>query len=259
MKAKFSEFSFGFALTHELVTVFPRLSEAVPTFPSLREEGREGGWDVRLSGRGFFVFLQFKLSDYMVRESAKQWPQFNRPYFRFPIMPSKHSNQHELLLKCERSSPTHFVYYAAPAFNFPNELNDAFLHRRAVSRTAFVRPSSIGNLPDNNEHYIAFDGPHNFYRYSEPVQIENTVFGANFYEELHERANNVQLERFDDEAFIRLSNRLKQILFEEENFSAELLDSLDSLPPAERAVYLTRTFFDSELLLLYPDERSSEF
>jgi hypothetical protein len=88
MKAHFSEFSYGYALTHELVNRFSTFVCAAPVFPSLVEEGRSGGgYDVQLDlrghSRGYLLFLQFKLSEFMVRSKASQWEDFGGPYFRF--------------------------------------------------------------------------------------------------------------------------------------------------------------------------------
>ncbi len=66
MKARFSEFGYGYTVTEELVRAVRRIKPSVPApfFPSLYKEGQSGfGYDMRL--RGVPVFLQFKLSEYM--------------------------------------------------------------------------------------------------------------------------------------------------------------------------------------------------
>jgi hypothetical protein len=255
MKAEFFDFSFGFALTHELVGRYGRLARAAPEFPSLFDEGRGKGYDVNLGFRGFFLFLQFKLADLMFRRSAKQWPWFRRPYFRFALMPLRHSQQHSMLLDCELGSPHHFVYYAAPALHSSEDFNAAFLTGAAVSRTAFVRPSSIGYLPDRGEHHVVFDllGRH-FYMCSEPSFVEGAAFGDGFVEELYGRAQTLQPQVIDEEAFAALANKLKLIVAERRNLPLDLMERLESLPPVERAVYMGRTFLDSELLVLHSEE-----
>jgi len=71
MTPDISEFSYGFALTHELIALAGEPLRAAPIFPSLIEEGRAGGgYDVHLDVPGFPLFLQFKRSDCMVRRSA---------------------------------------------------------------------------------------------------------------------------------------------------------------------------------------------
>lgn len=71
MKAQFSEFSYGFTLTHELAKLSRNKLRAAPEFPSLLEEGKAGGgYDVRLT-YGRPLLLQFKLSEFMKGESLK--------------------------------------------------------------------------------------------------------------------------------------------------------------------------------------------
>jgi hypothetical protein len=38
---------------------------------------------LRGHSRGYLLFLQFKLSEFMVRSKASQWEDFGGPYFRF--------------------------------------------------------------------------------------------------------------------------------------------------------------------------------
>ena len=74
MTPEISEFSYGFALTNELVGWAPLA--AAPIFPSLLEEGKAGGgYDVHLDAPGTPLYLQFKRSDCMKRKSAKEISQ----------------------------------------------------------------------------------------------------------------------------------------------------------------------------------------
>jgi hypothetical protein len=102
MKSRFSEFSYGFAITNELVGLTSL--RAAPIFPSLIEEGKQGiGYDVMLDAPGIPLYLQFKRSDLMVRGTARekraaiangQW--LDVPFHRFPITPVQESSQHLL-------------------------------------------------------------------------------------------------------------------------------------------------------------------
>lgn len=72
MQSKISEFSYGFALINELVG-WVNL-QAAPIFPSLLEEGKEGGgYDVKLDAPGIPLLIQFKRSECMTRRSAKEF------------------------------------------------------------------------------------------------------------------------------------------------------------------------------------------
>jgi hypothetical protein len=134
MKPDISEFSYGFALTNELIDRYKLRSAGAPEFPSLYKEGKSGGYDVKLAG--ILVFLQFKLSDCMVKSSAGESDLLKVPYYRMHLRPLRHSAQHDLLLALERDDEN-LVYYAAPEFHKPNELSLAFTARSVSEKTAF--------------------------------------------------------------------------------------------------------------------------
>ncbi|MFT6958911.1 MAG: hypothetical protein ACJAYC_003935 [Halieaceae bacterium] len=110
MKSQFSEFTYGYALTEEMSKTY--MFKSVPTFPSLIEEGRVGGYDVSLDISGTPIFLQFKRSDYLSRANAKYYSLFSSQYYRFNLHALKYSKQHNLLLALERKGQ--FVFYVAP-------------------------------------------------------------------------------------------------------------------------------------------------
>lgn len=73
MKPNISEFSYGYALTDELVHASGITITGAPVFPSLYSEGQAGGgWDVRIDRPGVPLFLQFKLSDKMKRGNCRE-------------------------------------------------------------------------------------------------------------------------------------------------------------------------------------------
>lgn len=158
MKPDFSKFSYGYAVTEELVTQHKASLIAAPLFPSLYDEGKAGGgYDVKIPITGTPVFLQFKLSDQLERKNAKEHRDglLGIPYFRMHIRPNKHSDQHNLLLALETSGET--VYYIAPEFYRPEELNDFYLNSVVVANSAAFTPSAIGPMPDDDQHYVVFE------------------------------------------------------------------------------------------------------
>ncbi|MCB5412020.1 hypothetical protein [Pseudogemmobacter faecipullorum] len=170
MKAEISEFSYGFALTNELVG-WLALS-AAPVFPSLIEEGKAGGgYDVKLDRPGVPLFLQFKRSHCMIRRTAREYRAvvatggaLNVPYYRFPITEASTSDQHEMMLALDDGS--NLVFYAAPRFHQIHEINQAWSRADVARRSLFVAPSTIGTL-DDEQHHVAFDGA-NTWLCSEP-------------------------------------------------------------------------------------------
>lgn len=165
MIPEISEFSYGFALTNELVGWIELF--AAPIFPSLLEEGKAGGgYDVKLDRPGAPLYLQFKRSECMTRRSAREYRSVRDrggllpvPFYRFPITEKAKSDQHELLLALD-ITPNH-VFYAAPRFHRLSEINDAWRASAVASRSVFVLPSDIGSL-DDERHTVAFDGSNNW-------------------------------------------------------------------------------------------------
>lgn len=160
MLPEISEFSYGFALTNELVG-WVELS-AAPVFPSLIEEGKTGGgYDVKLDRPGAPLYLQFKRSEFMTRRSAKEFRSVRDqggvlaiPFYRFAITEAAKSDQHELLLALD-TSPNH-VFYVAPRFHRVSEINEAWSATAVAARSVFVSPTEIGSL-DDERHAVAFD------------------------------------------------------------------------------------------------------
>lgn len=121
MKSNISEFSYGFAVVNELVNWPGRDLTSAPYFPSLRREAHLG-YDVKLDRPGLPLFLQFKLSDRMVRNNAKEirdgvFPR-NSFFYRMHLRCGQSSTQHHLLLNLEDQGEE--VYYVAPAFRDPD-------------------------------------------------------------------------------------------------------------------------------------------
>lgn len=176
MEPTFSEFSYGFAVTNEFAGLLSL--HAAPIFPSLLEEGKAGGgYDVKFDQPGVPLFLQFKRSERMVHTSAREYGMpgatIGLPYHRFWITPSTKSRQHELLLNLE--TPQNRVYYVAPKFHRVEQLNDAWKSQSVVARSIFLSPRSIGPMPDNGRHSLAFDH-RSVWRCSEPKKVESSTF-----------------------------------------------------------------------------------
>jgi hypothetical protein len=172
MIPEISEFSYGFALTHEIANFAGANLRAAPILPSLIEEGRVGGgYDVKLDWSGIPIFLQFKRSDYLIRKSAKpirDGATLQTPFYRFPIMPSSKSDQHNLLLQLD-VNPNE-VFYASPRFHLVSELNEAYASQKIFDRSFFIRPATIGPLTDE-DHHVAYDELQHFVC-SEPRAVE---------------------------------------------------------------------------------------
>jgi hypothetical protein len=251
MDARFSEFSYGYSLTQELVNEYSYLLAAAPTFPSLIEEGRVGGYDVNIALTGFPLFLQFKLSEYMLRSNALESGVLGVPYFRFKLRPSKYSDQHALLVDLE--SRGNFVYYVAPIFYEVSELNTAFFSRNVTTQSIFISPLEIGTLPDDESHCVVFSSSSSdAYFCSDPKMIKMPIHGRRLAESFKTRMSNLQPYNMDRQFFDRLADEMMLIIKAEQPiFDMELISTQRrELNPVLFVSYLSRTFFDCEFLIL---------
>ncbi len=155
MKPLFSEFSFGFGISHEMLNRANAHSLAAPVFPSLHSE-RLLGWDVKFAFLGFSLFLQFKRSDALTRSSAREWNLFGHSYFRFPVYRLDKSPQHNLLVELARNEP--YVYYCAPAFYTDSDFNSNFVSQTLSEHTVVIPTVGLPLLTDQEQHYIVYDG-----------------------------------------------------------------------------------------------------
>lgn len=155
MNSEFTEFSYGFAVTHELILQNSGNVVAAPEFPSLIREGQAGGgYDVRINF-GTFVFLQFKLSEFMYGGRARYRSLIGLPYYKFVLTPRWKSQQHRMLVDLGNTGQQ--VYYAAPIFHLQTHFNAEFQGKTVVNRSAFINPAEIGYLADDDDHFVVFN------------------------------------------------------------------------------------------------------
>ncbi len=173
MKPQFSEFTYGYTVVEELTRNY-RFT-AVPTFPTLVEEGRiGGGYDVQVEMQGLPFFLQFKRSDYLSRSNAKYYYIFGSPYYRFCLHALRYSQQHNLLIHLERCGNP--VFYVAPKFHTNLEMHNNYFGRSVARNSIWLAPTEIGNLPDDDEHSICFNHSESqVYLCSEPKPVERRM------------------------------------------------------------------------------------
>ncbi len=83
-----------------------------------------------------------------------------------------------MLLALEGIEP--LTFYAAPEFHENHEIHRCWNTGSVASSSVFVRPKSIGRLPDLNPHRICFDEPSlkrkKAYLFSEPREIDVLPF-----------------------------------------------------------------------------------
>ena len=252
MRSSISEFSYGYALT-EAFSYLGDLS-AAPVFPSLRQEGQQnGGYDVQIQYSGTILFLQFKLSDCMIRENAAESTEFGLPYYRMHIRSLSRSQQHPMLLELERNG--NMVFYAAPKFHTAEEFNSAYLDRCIIENSFFVEPSTVGDITDFEDHYIAFNKANDQGFYSEePKKLNDEKIGPKYFvHKVREAVKSKQKElsqqdevEVRDEVVDAISEAIGKGFWK--GISRENL--VTNRRPILQAAYLARTFIGCEVLIL---------
>ena len=86
------------------------------------------------------LILQYKRPMHLGRSSAAQWHHWNRPYFRFPVLPHQQTTL-ELLEASVGSQAV--VRYACAAFWTYHQLQSHQQTRDVLDHSAFVAPSTL--------------------------------------------------------------------------------------------------------------------
>lgn len=159
MKLGYSEFSFGYAFTENLIRSSSASPSSAPVFPNLVQEALLG-YDVRIDLPASPLFFQYKLPESMTRNSAAEISTHQLaglvvPFFRMPLMRRDLSRQHRRLIDLEQKFPG-AVFYASPGMHNLGEFNLAYKDGRVHERSAFFSPADIGPLPDDKNHTIAY-------------------------------------------------------------------------------------------------------
>lgn len=257
MKPRFSEFTYGYTLVEELSQ--NKSFTSVPIFPSLVEEGKTGGYDAGIQIDGIPIFLQFKRSEYFSRSNSKYYNLFKSPYYRFYLHALRHSQQHNLLLHLERSGNP--VYYVAPSFHTTQELHDFYFTQQIISNSIWIEPTTIGNLPDNEEHSICFSpSKSNIYFCSEPIVLteKHNRSSHSIEEAILRKRETKNHSKYHRSTWPELYSQLTYILNQhnsnfrknEMDFISNFLSRNNTKDIVQQTVGLARALFDCEILVL---------
>ena len=259
MKSEFSEFSYGFALTHGLLKDTPSI-DVVPHFPSLVEEGKLG-YDVKLAYWGIPIFLQFKLSDYLTRRPAKYWDNYHEPYFRFDITPLTISQQHNLLKDLAENEEE--VFYVSPIFWKTTQFNDAFRANHVAARSMWLPLGQLPYLTDDEPHHVTYTGPADPSWHTDQLNLEGKRVEGEFswqgrYENIVGRFERGELRQVSEDYLYKLRNLLSGIV---DRRAAESSEGIGRQVPAADIFgeidYLLTTCFGVEMVILRPVPSSS--
>lgn len=159
MRPGYTEFSYGYAFTENLIRSSAEGPASAPVFPNLVQEATLG-YDVKIELPAQPLFFQFKLPELMVRATAAEvskyeLPGLAPPFFRMPLMKRHVSQQHAYLIDLEAEYPG-AVFYAVPELGDLSSFNNAYTETKMHEASVFFSPAEIGALPDNKSHSIAY-------------------------------------------------------------------------------------------------------
>jgi len=249
MKRKVSEFSYGFVLTHELVSAYGYLPTDLPQPSRRKKKQKADNEDADGAPRGYPLFLQFKASEYMKRRNAGESKLVGLPYFRFALHRKTQSNQHQLLIELEKKGSA--VFYATPKIHEAVNLNSAFFDRQVVALSMFVSPSEIGELPDKENHRVVFSNrSDDVYFCSKPRRLEGVIHGAAFAESVQRTVSELEPQSLDAEFYHQLAGDMVSLVSPNRRIFDELSRGKVEMSAATFANYLAKTLFDCELLII---------
>jgi hypothetical protein len=258
MKTEFSEFSYGSALSYEIMNAFLPDVVAMPLLPSSVAAG-SADFDVHLVPDGWPIFLQFKLAEYMMTGRANYWSHYEAPFFRIAIRSRRHSNQHNLLRALSAAEPE--VYYVAPEFYRQTEFNLAFGSNRILRESTFFSLRVLPDLTDDVQHHITYrkDVP-GFHWHSETAKALGTrASGRDWVNHLQRLTH--EPRELGEGFFIDLRAQLVELVREHtlqpSLFPDELpvsLDDASSLAVFRDLRYLLVTCFGLETMILRPQK-----
>ncbi len=248
MKPLISEFSYGFALTNELASGVLGELRGAPIFPSLIQEGRDGGgYDVSLPLIGMPLFLQFKLSHKMIKSTASEWLYFGGPYYRMHLRSRRYSRQHSLLIQLDEAE--HEVFYVAPYFYQTYELSENFLTNNVADNSIWIEPSAIGELPDLDDHYVSFNRSEAYVCSQNPQLIKRTLDLKSVSKRLDKIWNKKQVE-IDAEFFLNIID----IIDAQRHFKRPLRSMYKPkqliVECAKLASFISRSILGAELIIV---------
>lgn len=200
IEAKFTEFSYGYAVVNEILASSDSVILSAPYFPSLYDEGKTLGFDVMLNFEGIPVFYQFKLADHVT--SGPYIGDFGGSYYKMKIRSKTKSKQHKLLVQLAKQGED--VRYIAPAFHTVDEFDYHYLNGRILGNSASFDVLEIGEIADNKAHCMTYTpwSDHGFF-HSENNRRITRQFTHDGFPSLLQRGVQRQRPQIIDELYIR--------------------------------------------------------
>lgn len=152
----FSESSFAFAFTENLINGGLLAGSAAPRFLSTYAEGKGEHWDVHLPSHPVAFFFQFKIPNVLQRGRMLQnFVPLRSPFYRMNLRSENGYAQHHGLLQLEYEGEN--VYYVCPRFHEGDDFNALFALREVPQRSAWFRPTQVTPPDYLGPHGVAYD------------------------------------------------------------------------------------------------------
>jgi hypothetical protein len=146
------------------------------------------------------------------------------------------------------------VYYIAPAFTRPDELNTAFLSRSVRQQSFWVKPSDVGPLPDPDDHHVSFEPSGRWAFFSEPKILESKrdfeAVATHLRMRLAERGSaDLAPENLETlaESIAEIAQKRHDIPGRQQSASKEAVRQAE---PLERIAYYASVFLESQLFIV---------
>ena len=236
VRAKFSEFSYGFAFTHELINHLPGITVA-PQFPSLVEEAKVG-YDMKVPIWGVPMFLQYKLSEFLEGRAAKYWRSHRQAHFRFEVTSPNISPQHNLLKDLADAGKD--VFYVAPSLYELQDFNAAYRQNRISSSSVCVPVGKLVRLRTDQYLHITFTDCSNVMWHLRQTGLRGIVNDGGIsrphccWSGIRERIEQGNTELIDAAYLYELWRLLRSILIENDVIAVQSADRLDDTLAAAR-------------------------
>ena len=226
---------------------------------------------MRLNLPGASFFIQFKLSDRLIRSNATYWGVHSGPYFRMDITPLSRSPQHNLLKDLNGRGEDN-VYYVAPYFYMMSQFDDAYVSNSICERSLMVPLSGLPRLNDYEAHHLTFTRTNDFRWHTDEQNLHGQAIEGDFSavhldNHIQDAFGQGSIEPLSRRYFINLRGRLEEILgsslgvvyrpFE----TSDAIDLVSDDPleePMSAIKYYLTTYFGLEMFMVYQEPETPE-
>ena len=123
-----------------------------------------------------------------------------------------------------------------------------------IANSIFISPNEIGNLPDENEHFVSFKPGESVYLFSEPKIIREYLEKSDSFSTMITNRFEKREKKYNPQILQSFANQLKNIVIRnykfDEKFRVSNLNKLEDMNPLRQIGYLSRNFFNSEFIVI---------